>query len=406
MLSLRIALRYLLSRKSHGAVNIISAISLAAIAVAAAAMVIVLSVFNGFSRLAESKLSVIDPDFLIVPMHGKTIEGVDSVSVALLGVDGVGTVQPEISEQAFAVAQGENQMPVTLKGMTSGALAASGLSGVMIDGHPGFRGDSCAIISVGVAMQLNLRPSAGLSDFTVYEPRRVGRINPANPMAGFRMAELQVTGVFQVEQEEYDRDVVIVPFAVAASLLGYEGEATSLGVWLKEGVSPGRVAAGLAKPAERYGMEVKDRHQQQEAAFRMISIEKWITFLMLAFILVIASCNIISTLSMLILEKEDNMGVPTAVGATRGFINRIFMTQGWLIIVLGGCAGIISGALLVLGQQHFGWIKLAASDPALMSVTSYPVVLSAADLLATFLTLLGVALVITPVIPLIRRRRN
>ena len=137
MLSLRIALRYLLSRKSHGAVNIISAISLAAIAVAAAAMVIVLSVFNGFSRLAESKLSVIDPDFLIVPMHGKTIEGVDSVSVALLGVDGVGTVQPEISEQAFAVAQGENQMPVTLKGMTSGALAASGLSGVMIDGHPG-----------------------------------------------------------------------------------------------------------------------------------------------------------------------------------------------------------------------------------------------------------------------------
>ena len=138
----------------------------------------------------------------------------------------------------------------------------------------------------------------------------------------------------------------------------------------------------------------------------MISIEKWITFLMLAFILVIASCNIISTLSMLILEKEDNMGVLTAVGATRGFINRIFMTQGWLIIVLGGCAGIISGALLVLGQQHFGWIKLAASDPALMSVTSYPVVLSAADLLATFLTLLGVALVITPVIPLIRRRRN
>ena len=370
MLSLRIALRYLLSRKSHGAVNIISAISLASIAVAAAGMVIVLSVFNGFSQLAESKLSAVDPDFLLVPVKGKVIAGMDSIAVELLSVDGVGTVQPEISEQAFAVAQGENQMPVVLKGMTSEAVAASGLGGV------------------------------------IYEPRRVGRINPANPMAGFRMAELQATGVFQVEQEEYDRDVVIVPFAVAASLLGYDGEATSLCVWLKEGASPKRVAVELATLAESHGLEVKDRHQQQEAAFRMISIEKWITFLMLAFILVIASCNIISTLSMLILEKEDNMGVLTAVGATRGFINRIFIAQGWFIILIGGCAGIIAGTLLVLGQQHFGWIKLAASDPALMSVTSYPVVLSAADLLVTFLTLLCVALVVTPVIPLIRRGSN
>lgn len=406
MLSLKIALRYLLSRKSHGAVNIISAISLAAIAVAAAAMVIVLSVFNGFSQLAESKLSAVDPDFLLVPAKGKVIAGVDSVAAELLSVDGVATVQPEISEQAFAVAQGEHQMPVRLKGMTSEAVAASGLGGVIIDGNRNFIGDTCAIISVGVAMQLNLRPAGGMCDFTVYEPRRVGRINPANPMAGFRMAELQTTGVFQVEQEEYDRDVVIVPLAVAASLLGYDGEATSLCVWLKDGASPKSMAGELAKRAESHRLEVKDRHRQQEAAFRMISIEKWITFLMLAFILVIASCNIISTLSMLILEKEDNMGVLAAVGATRGFINRIFITQGWLIILIGGCVGIVAGSLLVVGQQHFGWIKLAASDPALMSVASYPVLLSGADLLATFLTLFGVALVVTPVIPLIRRGSN
>lgn len=135
----------------------------------------------------------------------------------------------------------------------------------------------------------------------------------------------------------------------------------------------------------------------------MIAIEKWITFVMLAFILVIASCNIISTLSMLILEKEDNMAILTAMGGTRRFINGIFTTQGWLIVVLGGFAGMAFGTLLVLGQQHFGWIKLAAADPSLMSVDIYPVILSPADLLATAATLLAVALLITPVIPLIRR---
>lgn len=401
MLSLRIALRYLLSRKSHGAVNVISAISLAVIAVAAAAMVIVLSVFNGFSQLAESKLSAVDPDFKLTAVEGKSIPQVGALLKELDGIDGI-AAEPEITEQAFAVSSGA-QMPVMLMGMTDSGLHASGVPGITIDGNGAFLADSSAILSVGVAIGLNLRPSAGFPTFTVYEPRRVGKINPANPMAAFRSAELLAQGVFQVEQEEYDRDVVIVPFDVAARLLGYDDESTSVSVYLHHGADAGSVEKALTAIGGEKHLEVKNRYRQQQQVFRMIAIEKWITFVMLAFILVIASCNIISTLSMLILEKEDNMAILTAMGGTRRFINGIFTTQGWLIVVLGGFAGMAFGTLLVLGQQHFGWIKLAAADPSLMSVDTYPVILSPADLLATAATLLAVALLITPVIPLIRR---
>lgn len=404
MLSLRIALRYLLSRKSHGAVNVISAISLAAIAVASAAMVIVLSVFNGFTQLAESKLSALDPDFLITPTEGKAFANVDSLTAVLRTFRGVASAEPEISEQAFAVADG-NQMPIILKGMTAEGVRASGLNPVTIDGETGFPHDSASVISVGVAMQLNLRPSASLTDFVVYEPRRVGRINPANPMAAFRSAQLSTTGVFQVEQEEYDRDVVIVPFEVAEHLLNYSNQATAIAVQLVPGTSPRQMQSLLTEFANNNALIAKDRFRQQEHAYRMIAVEKWITFVMLAFILVIASCNIISTLSMLILEKEENMGILTAIGATKRMINRIFINQCWLIVVAGGSVGIILGAILVLCQQHFGWIKLAATDTALMSVDSYPVVLEPTDIATSFVTLIAVALLITPVIPLIRRHK-
>lgn len=401
MLSLRIALRYLLSRKSHGAVNIISAVSLAAIAVAAAAMVIVLSVFNGFTRLAESKLSAIDPDFLMVPVEGKAFGSVDSIAEAVSFVAGVAEAAPEITEQAFAVA-GDKQMPVTIKGMTAGAIAHSGIGGIVIDGS-NMEGEGSALLSVGVAMGLNLRPSAAVETIAVFEPRRVGRINPANPMAAFRSTQVAGVGVYQVEQEEYDCDMIILPYDEAASLLSYDNEANGIAVWIAPGADAASVAAELRGIASHLGLAVKDRHQQQEQAFRMISIEKWITFLMLAFILVIASFNIISTLSMLIIEKEGNMLILSAMGATRRMQSGIFILQGWLIVIIGGLVGIILGTALVLLQQHFGLIKLGAADMSVMSIQVYPVLLKFTDILVTFATIAAVALLISPVVPLIRR---
>lgn len=398
----RVAVRYLLSRKSHGAVNIISAISVAAVAVAAAAMIIVLSVFNGFSSLAGKKLSKIDPDFMLTPSVGKSIDRVDSLCVLLRALPGVEAAEPQITEQAFAVAA-DRQMGVTLLGMTPRGIQASGISTAIIDGTSGSPSSQGALLSVGAAMGLNLRPTAGMDEFTIYEPRREGRINPANPAGAFRSRKLQAVGVYQIEQEEYDRNMIVVPFDVAAALLSYDGRATSIAVTAAPGESLRSLADRLISIASPAGLEVKDRYRQQEQAFRMIAIEKWITFCMLGFILVIASFNIVSTLSMMMLEKRDNMNILGAMGATRAMIDRIFVTQGWLIVILGGVAGLCLGSLLVLGQQHFGWIKLSAPDPSLMAVDSYPVMLLPADIGFTLLAVAAVALVITPAILIMRR---
>lgn len=410
MLSLRIAFRYLVSRKSHGTVNTISAISVAAVAVAAAAMIIVLSVFNGFSSLAAGKLSRLDPDYMLVPVKGKTIAAADSLCALLRSIPGVASAEPEITEQAFATTPQGRRMGLIVKGMTPAGLAASGLGGVIIDGDGSLAvTDSLlppSIISVGTAVSLNLRPSVDLCDFTLYEPRRLARVNPANPMGAFRSIPLQATGVYQIEQEEYDKDMVIIPYAVASRLLDYPSSvASSVAVQLRSGASASSVASALEKVAAERSFRVLDRFRQQQAAFRMIAVEKWITFLMLGFILLIASFNIVSTLYMMMLEKQANMRILHAMGATRVFVARIFVSQGWLIVVLGGVAGIILGSLLVLGQQHFGWIKLSAADPSLMAVDSYPVVLSAGDILTTLLTVLAVAILITPAILLLDRRR-
>lgn len=410
MLSLRIAFRYLVSRKSHGTVNTISAISVAAVAVAAAAMIIVLSVFNGFSSLAAGKLSRLDPDYMLVPVKGKTIAAADSLCALLRSVPGVASAEPEITEQAFATTPQGRRMGLIVKGMTPAGLAASGLGGVIIDGDGSLAvTDSLlppSIISVGTAVSLNLRPSVDLCDFTLYEPRRLARVNPANPMGAFRSIPLQATGVYQIEQEEYDKDMVIIPYAVASRLLDYPSSvASSVAVQLRSGASASSVASALEKVAAERSLRVLDRFRQQQAAFRMIAVEKWITFLMLGFILLIASFNIVSTLYMMMLEKQANMRILHAMGATRAFVARIFVSQGWLIVVLGGVAGIILGSLLVLGQQHFGWIKLSAADPSLMAVDSYPVVLSAGDILTTLLAVLAVAILITPAILLLDRRR-
>lgn len=402
MLKLRIALRYLLSRKQFGAVNVISAISVAAVAVAAAAMIIVLSVFNGFERLAQSKLSALDPDYLAVPTQGKRIEGIGSLVDLLEGIDGVKAACPQISERAYAM-NAEAQSAVVMLGLTERGLQESGIADVIIDGTDRLTNDSTVLTSVGVAMALGVRPYEGADNMSLFEPRRTGAINPANPMAAFRKADLRVAGVYQVEQEEYDRDMVIVAYSLASRLLGYDDAATAVAIHTDGSRTP---ESDLRQIAEQHGLTVKDRYEQQEHTYRMIAIEKWISFLMLGFILVIASANIISTLSMLVLDKEPSMAILRAMGATRRLIRGVFATQGWLIVLLGGLAGIACGVLLVAGQMRYGWVKLGASNPELMSITNYPVELRWGDVGFTLAALTGVALLLTPVVGMVVKGRD
>lgn len=395
MVSLRIALRYLFSKKSSNAVNVISIISIAGVAVASMAIVCVLSVFNGFSDLAYSRLSIIDPQIKVVPRSGKIIQSADSLAETLISMAEVRHATATIEDQALAMFR-NRQMPIQLKGVPAHYDSITGIARTIIDGmyiqNDGI--NNYATLSVGTAIKLVARPEFD-DVLAIYAPRRRGNINPANPMAAFRSDSLLVGGVYMVEENDHDASTVIVPMDVARHLLDYTTEASAIEVALQDGVDE-RTAVASISAALGPGYNVLTRLQQEEQSFKMIEIEKWITFLMLAFILVIASFNVISTLSMLIIEKSDNMVTLKALGAPQGMIRRIFIWEGWLISLVGGVSGVILGVVLCLAQQWGGFIKLSG-DPSQLSITEYPVRVAPADLCVVLLLVVLTGLVISAV---------
>lgn len=382
MLALRIALRYLFAPKSHKAVNIISIISMAGVAVATMAIVVVLSVFNGFSDLARTHLAFIDPDIKIVPAKGKVIAEADSVAAAMRRLPGVDAAMVTLSERGLLTA-GDRQKPVVFKGIDpASAHSVMDIDKIIIDGiytpDNGLPDSTSATqISVGVAIDLNLRPSPYRAA-ELYVPRRTGRINPANPAASYRALPLAVSAVTQVDQPEYDADYIFISLADARRLLEYD-DATGSAIEIKaaKGADTGRLRARM-KAALGPEYIVQNRVEQQAETFRMIAVEKWVTFLMLIFILLIASFNIVSTLSLLVIEKRDNMATLRALGAPRRLIKNIFIAEGWLITAFGGIIGTVLGIALSMAQQYLGIIKLKG-DPSALSVDVYPVRLDWAD---------------------------
>lgn len=402
MLALRIALRYLLSKKTHNAVNIISAISVAGVAVATAAIVIVLSVFNGFSQLAVRHLSMLDPQLKIVPAAGKVMADADSVAAAVTAVDGVELAMPSLSERALLMA-GQRQTPVVFKGVTDSYSTVTDVDSTVIDGFfATAASDSVgmATLSAGVAVALGVRPGPDRA-VDIYVPRRVGRVNPANPSAAFTGRNLLVSGVFETGQAEYDADCVIIPLDVARSMLDYTTEASAVELRLDSRADLSRVADEIGR---RLGpaYKVLDRYRQQESSFKMIAVEKWVTLLMLVFILCIACFNIISTLSLLVIEKSDSTDILRAAGASKAMVRSVFVWQGRLITLIGGIAGIAIGTALALAQQHWGLVELQA-DPAALTVTAYPVEVHAADLVIVAAIIIVTALVTGAVTKLFTR---
>lgn len=380
MLALRVALRYLFARKSHAAVNVISMISTAGIAVASLAMVCVLSVFNGFSDLAGERLSAIDPEIKVSRPYGAVIPDGDSLVNIIERIDGVAAVRRVLEQRALAISDGE-QMPVRVRGIDASYADVSSLPSLVIDGEMIDAPESpYALLSIGVAISTGARPSPELP-FVLTAPRRLGRINPAFPMAAFRSDTLYVSGVYQSNQGEYDEDLVYIPLASARTLFDYSTEVTSLDIAVTPGTDPADIVTAIERQLGD-GYIVADRLRQQDASFRMIRIEKWITFLMLLFVLVMASFNILSTMSMLIIEKEDNMRILTALGASRSMLRRIFLYEGMLIAIIGGAIGILTGVILCLLQQHYGLISLGG-DPTQLTITYYPCHPAIPDILLT-----------------------
>lgn len=383
MLSLKIALRYLLAKKSHNAVNVISVISIAGVAVATMAIVVVLSVFNGFHDLAAGHLSKIDPQLMAVPTQGKTFASADSLATALESLPEVSHAMPSLTERGLLMADSE-QMPVIFKGIDFDKYPDIGtIEELLVDGVFASSGITDSVpameVAVGPAVKLRMRPTV-YPIARLYVPRRVGRINPANPAASYRGMDFAVSGVFQVNQPEYDGEYLLIPLDRARELLDYSSsEASAIEIALQPDADESRAVAAVQEFLGD-GFLVRTRLQQQEEAFRMISVEKWVTFLMMVFILAIASFNIISTLSLLVIEKRDNMLTLRSLGAQPGMLRGIFVAEGWLITAVGGLAGTIAGVILALLQEHFGFIKLSG-DPSALTIDTYPVHVETTDVL-------------------------
>lgn len=399
----RIAWRYLKSKKSHGAVSAIAIVSIAGVAIATAAVVCVLSVFNGFRSVLQDKFDIMAPDIVATPVKGKVFTSVDSLEKAIKLVPGVESVIPVVSDKALAIYRGR-ELPVTIKGVDPDSLAAhSGIAGVILPGGripapyyeemPEFEyyedyeeyiantPKPEALPSVGAAMRIGNMVDG--EEFMLFAPRREGRYNPANPAASFVADSVKVSGVFETKQREYDEDMIIVPIGLARHLFQYDDEATSFEIAIKKNASPDEVLHSLQ--SKLHGLaNLKDRHQMQEINFRMVNIEKWVSFLLLAFILMIAGFNIISTMTMLVLEKKRQLSLLHALGMRRSFIGRIFSNESLIVSLMGGIVGIGLGVLLCWLQQEFGLIRLSG-DPSKLMMSVYPVKIIWMDLLWAFL---------------------
>lgn len=401
--TLKIALRYLKSKKTHSAVNIISIVAVCGVLVTTAAMVCVLSVFNGFSGLIGEKLAKLDPELVVNAATGKTIADADSIARLISEVDGVEMAVPTIADQGLAVYD-NFQMPVIIKGVPDNYNLITDIDDVIIDGD--FMLDDgvaqYAVLSVGVALQLRVRPGF-VGGIRIFAPKRMGSINLANPAGAFRTDTLFAGGVYQVDQNEYDRDMLIVPISVARFLFNYRTEATDVEISLSPGADESRVMQELTDKLGD-GYTVKNRLMQQAYSFRMVNIEKWVTFLLLGFIMIIATFNVIGTLSLLIIEKDESIATFRNMGATNKQITRIFVTEGWLISLAGAVGGIAIGLLLCWIQQTFGLIELQGATEMLV-IKQYPVEVQATDLLVVFSAVAIVGLLTSATTSIVMRRK-
>ena len=386
-----IAKRYLFSKKSHNAINIISAISVCGVALATLALVCTLSVFNGFHDLISGFFTHFDPDLKIETIKGKVFTP-DSALVKAIGeTAGVEVVSLTLEDNAVAKYK-ENQAMVTVKGVDDNFQALTHIEEILY-GNPEFklydRFADYGIMGQGLMYILG----TGVQPFDpieVYAPRKGGRVNLTNPMANFHRAPLYSNGtVFNINDSRYASSYIIASIDYARELFGYTSEVTGIEVRLTHGADVSRVKESL-KTIVGDTFTVKDRYEQQEATFKVVKMEKFITYLFLCFILMVTCFNIISSVSMLILDKRDNAATLRSMGATDGMVSRIFIYEGNLIALMGAFVGLVLGIILCLLQQRFGFIGLGDGQ---FVVSAYPVRVQFSDVVLVFFSVLLVSAV-------------
>jgi lipoprotein-releasing system permease protein len=382
-LSIYIAKRYLFAKKSRNAINIISAVSVAGVAVGTMALIIILSVFNGLERMVSQIFNTFDPDIKITAAIGKTFIPDTARLKLLANVRGMSCYSLTIEENAL-LKYGSRQTIATIKGIDDSYAMVSNIDSSMFEGEFRLRSDKgrpYAIPGLGVATYLGIRVSF-ITPLEILYPRKSGgtSISAENSL---NQKFIFPSGIFQVEKE-YDSKYVYIPIDLARELTETDKGVTTIEIKFKQNADPHAVQKDIAKIFGK-GFIVQNRYEQQAIFYKVMRSERLAIFFILTLILIIASFNIIGSLTMLIIEKERDIEILKSLGADNNLIRKIFIFEGWLISIIGALAGIILGFIVCWLQQTYGLIKLNSQS---LIMDSYPVVMKLKDFIIVPVTVL------------------
>ena len=388
-LPLFFARRYLFSKKSHSVINIVSGVSAFSVAIPVMAMVILLSVFNGFEGLIKSMYRSCDPEIRITPVRGKVFP-IDSLPrERFLAIDGVRDAAYALEDNAVFEYR-DRQAFGTMCGVDSLYRQVVPLDSLRTEGvfQLQFGDFPEAYVGQGMAYALGIRVNLN-SPISVYVPRR-GRVSPLLPYSFYKKQNIFPSGVFALEAE-VDGKYVIVPLHFAQELLDYPGQASSVAIRLEADASPQRVQQQIGQwLGDDY--KIQSRYQQKESFYRIMMYEKWGIYFIILLVLVIASFSLIGSLVMLIIEKRKDSQTLVTMGADTKLLRKIFVAEGMLIYLIGAGGGLLLGVALALAQQHFGFLKLSGET---FLIDAYPVEVHPSDLAWVIVTFVSVSYLIS-----------
>ena len=394
-----IAKRYLFAKKSHNVINIISTISACGIAIGTMTLIIILSVYNGLQGLVTEIYGTYEADIVIAPVEGKSFSPSGEVFDKIRNDPRIANFCEIVEENVF-IRYGNQESIATVRGVDSVFVAATKLKDRIIDGKFSLYLGEVPEAIMGQVLAYNLGAKVHFIEAVeLYFPSRYRPISMINPTSSLNIEKVYLSGVFNIEQE-YNSRYIFVPISVVRDLLEYEDEVTSIELHVVPGIGTGDIKADLKKMlGEDY--YVKDRYEQNEALYKMMRSEKLAIFTMLFFVIIIITCNLFGSLSMLVIEKRDDVQTFRGLGANDSLIKRIFIIEGWLISLIGVAAGLILGLLFCFAQQLFGIIPM----PGNFIVKSYPVIINIWDIL---ITVCGIAFLgfVVSCIPMIIEKKD
>ena len=404
-LSFFIAKRYLISKKSHNLINIISIISVVGLSVGTMALIVVLSVFNGFEDVIKSLYNTFNAELQITAVTGKTIHYNSFPSEDIINLQGVSGISQVVEEDALFKYK-DKQHIAKIKGVSDNFIELSRIDTMTVNGTFILKEGSAdfAVVGAGIAWYLDIYPQNITNFLSVFVPKR-GNASSFNFENAFNNRAVHPSGVFSVQQE-FDEKYVFVPLRFARELLDYTDEVTSIEIRYEPGADGDEIQSQIQQIVGE-DFNVKNRFQQNESLFKILRSEKTAIFLILVFILILSSFNMIGSLSILIVEKNKDIGILASMGADMKLIKKIFITEGILISLIGSITGLATGFVILFVQQNYGLLQLGGGNGAFV-ISAYPVSMQLLDFVYVFVTVvtIGFFATIYPVMYLTKRIMN